>query len=74
MAQGHIIRREERVEGSEVMATGLVPGLTYQPSSTIVGLEWVAAAAEWGNGPDLSDDEVAVKDVESECEDSKRWW
>ena len=73
-AQGHVVKRVGSVEGSEGGVTGLVPGLAYQLSSTIVGSERVVVVVEWGNGPDLSDDEVMVEDVESECEDSKRWW
>ena len=50
MAQGHVVRREEWVEGSEVVATGLVPGFAYQPSSTIVGSERVVLVVGWGDG------------------------
>ena len=50
MEQGHVAGREEWVEGSEVVATGLVPGFAYQPSSTIVGSEQVMLMVEWGDG------------------------
>ena len=72
-AQGHVEGREEWVEESEVVATGLVPGFAYQPSSTIVGSERVVLMVGWGMGPDLSDDEVAVEGVGSEHKSSKRW-
>ena len=74
MSQGHVAERVEGVEGSGELATGLVPGLAYQPSSTIVRSERVVMVVGWGNGPDLSDDEDAVEDAESECEDSRKWW
>ena len=38
-AQGHVVGKVEWVVVSEGMATGLVPSLAYQPSSTIVGSE-----------------------------------
>ena len=72
-AQGHVAERGEWVEVLVEGATGLVPGLAYQPSSTIVRSERVVMVVGWENGPDLSDDEVAVEDVESELESSKRW-
>ena len=40
-AQGHVVRREEWVVVSEVVATGLVPGFADYPSSTFVGTEQV---------------------------------
>ena len=49
-AQGHVEGTVEWVEGSEVMATGLVPGLACQPSSTIVGSERVVLMVEWIGG------------------------
>ena len=60
------------MEESELMATGLVPSLAYQPSSTIIGLEQVVMVVEWGNGPDLSDDAVTVEGMGSEHESLKR--
>ena len=58
-AQGHVAGRVEWVEVMVEGATGLVPGLAYQPSSTIVRSERVVMVVGWGNGPDLSDDEDA---------------
>ena len=49
-AQGHVVRREEWVEGLEVVATGLVPGFAYQPGSTIVGSERVVLMVGRGDG------------------------
>ena len=72
-AQGHVVGKVEWAVVSEGMATGLVPGLAYQPSSTIVRSERVVMVVGWGNGPGLSDDEVAVEDVGSELDGSKRW-
>ena len=72
-ALGHVARRVEWVEVLVEGATGLVPGLAYQPSSTIVRSERVVMVVGWENGPDLSDDEVAVEDVESELKSSKKW-
>ena len=53
---------------------GLVPGLAYQPSSPIIGLEqWVVRGVVRGGKTCLSDDEDAVEDAGSEHESSKRW-
>ena len=49
-AQEHIVETVEWGEGLEELATGLVPGLACQPSSTIVGSEWVVLMVEWRGG------------------------
>ena len=72
--QEHVVKMVEWVEELGELATGLVPGLAYQPSSTIVGSERVVLMVGWGDGRTrLSDDEDAVEDVGSELEGSKRW-
>ena len=49
-AQEHVVETVEWREGLEELATGLVPGLAYQPSSTIVGSERVVLMVEWIGG------------------------
>ena len=72
-AQGHVEGTVEWVEGSEVMATGLVPGLACQPSSTIVGSERLVMVVGLEKKKlGLSNDEDASGD-ESGCGDPKRW-
>ena len=61
-------------EVSVSSSTGLVPGLAAYPSSTTVESERVGVmVVVWGRRPDLSDDKVAIEDVGSELEGSKKW-
>ena len=71
--QGHVKGRVEWVEGSEVVATGLVPGFAGYPSSTTVESERIVGVVVREGKTRLSDDEDAVEDVGSKRESSKKW-
>ena len=62
------------MEGSEVVAMGLVPSFAAYPSSTTVESERVGVSVVVrGEMTRLSDDEDVVEDVGSELDGSKRW-
>ena len=72
-AQGHVEGTVEWVEGSEVVATGLVPGFAGYPSSTTVESEQIVGVVVVEGRTHLSDDKDAVEDAGSGREHPKGW-
>ena len=71
MAQGHVEAKEEWVEVSVEVETGLVPGFTGYPGLTTVESEWTVGVVVREEKTRLSVD--MVKDMGSEHESLKRW-